>query len=73
MRAFPTPRFTPFHAQRQAKPLDVVTLVWYKGVVWLRASDLSGRARAMQSIVGGGMELAQAVAIAGLMVNDDGD
>ena len=33
----------------------------------LRASDLSGRARAMQSMVGGGMALADAVAISGLL------
>ena len=33
----------------------------------LRAADLSGRARAFQSMVGGGMDVAQAVAIAGLM------
>ena len=36
----------------------------------LRASDLSGRARAMQSMVGGGMAVADAVAVAGLMVED---
>ena len=33
----------------------------------LRAADLSGRARAFQSMVGGGMDVAKAVAIAGLM------
>ena len=33
----------------------------------LRAADLSGRARAFQSMVGGGMDVAQAVAVAGLM------
>ena len=43
-----------------------LTLGWQE----LRASDLSGRARAMQSMVGGGMDLAQAVAIAGLMVDE---
>ena len=43
---------------------DSVTLSWQE----LRASDLSGRARAFQSMVGGGMDVAQAVAIAGLMV-----
>ena len=46
---------------------DSVTLSWQE----LRASDLSGRARAFQSMVGGGMEVAQAVSIAGLMVEDD--
>lgn len=33
----------------------------------LMASDLSGRARAFQSMVGGGMDIAQAAALAGLM------
>ena len=36
----------------------------------LRSSDLSGRARAMQSMVNGGMAVADAVAVAGLMVED---
>ena len=36
----------------------------------LRASDLSGRARAFQSIVGGGMEVEWAAGLAGLMVED---
>ena len=43
-----------------------VTLGWQE----LRASDLSGRARAMQSMVGAGMDLQQAVAISGLMVEE---
>ena len=42
------------------------TLSWQE----LRASDLSGRARAFQSMVGGGMDVAQAVSIAGLMVEE---
>ena len=46
--------------------LGDVTLNWSE----LRASDLSGRARAFQSMVGGGMPVADAVAIAGLMVDD---
>ena len=46
--------------------LGDVTLDWRE----LRASDLSGRARAFQSMVGGGMPVADAVAIAGLMVED---
>lgn len=33
----------------------------------LRASDLSGRARAFQSMVGGGMDVAKAASLAGLM------
>ena len=37
----------------------------------LMASDLSGRARAFQSMVGGGMDLAKAAAIAGLMEADN--
>ena len=47
--------------------LGDVTLDWSE----LRASDLSGRARAFQSMVGGGMAVAEAVAVAGLMVTDD--
>ena len=41
-----------------------MTLSWQE----VRASDLSGRARAFQSMVGGGMAIAEAVAVAGLMV-----
>ena len=52
-----------------AKLEDDVSIGWQE----LRASDLSGRARAMQSMVGAGMPLAEAVAVAGLMVNDDAD
>ena len=37
----------------------------------LFASDLSGRARSFQSMVGGGMEVERAAALAGLMVDDD--
>ena len=52
-------------AELQAK-LGDVTISWQE----LRASDLSGRARAFQSMVGGGMDVSQAVAVAGLMVED---
>ena len=45
---------------------DEVSLSWQE----LRASDLSGRARAMQSMVNGGMSVTDAVAIAGLMIED---
>ena len=45
---------------------DTVTISWQE----LRASDLSGRARAFQSMVGGGMAVDKAVAVAGLMVED---
>ena len=37
----------------------------------LRAADISGRARAFQSMVGAGMELDRAAALSGLMVPDD--
>lgn len=36
----------------------------------LRAADIAGRARAFQSMVGSGMDLAKAAALAGLMVAD---
>ena len=54
-------------AELQEKLEDSVTLSWQE----LRASDLSGRARAFQSMVGGGMTVAEAVSVAGLMVEDD--
>ena len=53
-------------SELQDKLEDTVTLSWQE----LRASDLSGRARAFQSMVGGGMAVADAVAVAGLMVED---
>ena len=53
-------------AEMRDKLDDTVTLSWQE----LRASDLSGRARAFQSMVGGGMAIAEAVSIAGLMVED---
>ena len=36
----------------------------------LFAADLSGRARAFQSMVGGGMDVARAAGLAGLMVSE---
>ena len=36
----------------------------------LFASDLSGRSRAFQSMVGGGMEVGKAAGLAGLLVDD---
>ena len=45
---------------------DEVSLSWQE----LRASDLSGRARAMLSMVNGGMSVTDAVSVAGLMVED---
>ena len=44
-----------------------LTLSWAE----LRASDLAGRARAFQSMVGGGMDVAKAAQLAGLLVEDD--
>ena len=45
---------------------DSVDLSWME----LRATDLAGRARAFQSMVGGGMAVADAVAVSGLMVEE---
>ena len=53
-------------AELKDKLDDEISLSWQE----LRASDLSGRARAFQSMVGGGMPIDQAVAVAGLMVED---
>ena len=53
-------------SELQEKLEDTVTLSWQE----LRASDLSGRARAFQSMVGGGMDVSAAVSIADLMVED---
>ena len=50
-------------AELQEKLEDTVALSWQE----LRASDLSGRARAFQSMVGGGMEVERAAGLAGLM------
>ena len=44
-----------------------VSLDWHE----LRASDLAGRARAFQSMVGGGMDPAKATALAGLMAPEE--
>ena len=54
-------------SELQDKLEDTVTLSWQE----LRASDLSGRARAFQSMVGGGMDVAKAVSIAGLMTPEE--
>ena len=37
----------------------------------LGAGDISGRARAFQSLVGGGMEISKAASLSGLMTTDD--
>ena len=47
--------------------LGPVSLGWQE----LKASDLSGRARAFQSMVGGDMDVSTAVAVAGHMVDDE--
>ena len=51
-------------SELQAKIDPGISLSWTE----LRASDLAGRARAWQSLVKGGMDLKEASAIAGLMV-----
>ena len=53
-------------AELKDKLDDEVSLSWQE----LRASDLSGRAQAFQSMVGGGMDISKAIAVAGLMVED---
>ena len=45
---------------------DSITLDWTE----LRASDVQGRARAFQSMVGGGMAVERAAALAGLMESE---
>ena len=47
--------------------LGDVSLDWSE----LRASDLSGRARAFQSMVGAGIDISKAAGLAGLMDSDD--
>ena len=54
-------------AELRAKLDEDIPLSWRE----LRASDLSGRARAMQSMVNGGMAVTDAVSVAGLMVQED--
>ena len=49
-------------AELQEKLEDTVEIDWQE----LRASDLSGRARSFQSMVGGGMEVERAAGLAGL-------
>ena len=49
----------------RAKIDPSITLSWTE----LRASDLAGRARAFQSLIGGGMDIEKATAISGLMVD----
>ena len=50
-------------AELSAKLEADIVLDWTE----LRASDVSGRARAFQSLVGAGMELQQAAAVSGVL------
>ena len=54
-------------AELTAKLETDVRLDWTE----LRAGDITGRARALQSMVGAGMDLAKAMALSGLMVSDE--
>ena len=51
-------------AELTAKLEDSISLSW----VEMRAADLMGRARSFKAMVEGGMPLADAVAVAGLML-----
>ena len=53
-------------AELRAKLDTSITFAWEE----LRAHDLSGRARSFQQMVAGGMDVGQAVQVAGLMVAD---
>ena len=53
-------------AELSAKLETSIRLDWSE----LRAGDISGRARAFQSLVNGGMAVEKASALAGLMVAD---
>ena len=55
-------------AQELSEKLGVAIVL---GFDRLFASDLSGRARAFQSMVGGGMDPARAAGLAGLMATED--
>ena len=44
-----------------------ITIDWSE----LRAADIASRARAFQSMVGGGMDITKAAALSGLMLADD--
>ena len=50
----------------RVKVSDRIRLTWDE----LRASDLAGRAKVFQSMVGAGMEVAQAASLSGLMEDD---
>ncbi len=56
-------------AELTAKLGTDVRLDWRE----LRAGDITGRARALMSMVGAGMALADAMALSGLMIADDGE
>ncbi len=54
-------------AEMSAKLETEIGLAWDE----LRASDISGQARAFQSMVGAGMDLAKAARLAGLMIDGE--
>ena len=54
-------------AELTAKLGSDVVLDWRE----LRAGDITGRSRALQSMVGAGMDLAKAMSLSGLMIADD--
>ena len=56
-------------AAEAAHKLDTPGLVF--DTTGLHAADVQGRARAFQSMVGGGMEVSKAASLAGLMEPDD--
>ena len=56
-------------AELQTKLDDTLTLKWQE----LRASDLTGRARAFQSMVGAGLPVERAAALSGLISPDEDD
>ena len=56
-----------FAAELSEKLEAEISLDWTE----LRASDIAGRARAFQSLVGGGMDPAKAAALSGLMIREN--
>ena len=53
-------------AELSLKLDEAITLDWME----LRAGDIAGRARAFQSMVGGGMDVSKAAALSGLVIDD---
>ena len=56
-------------AREAAHKLNAPGLVF--DTTGLHAADVQGRARAFQSLVGGGMDIAKAAALSGLLIDDD--